>query len=64
MRPHADDFYNFVFFDDLVDDTVLNIDTSRTGACQVADEFFVGGWGLVGIFFKNFQNFQGFVFQS
>jgi len=41
MGPHANDFYGFGFFDDLVNDTVLDVYAAGIGAGKIADEFFI-----------------------
>lgn len=55
MSPHADHFNCLDIFDDLINQSVLNIDP--TGICtrQVAYKFFVW-WGIFEwIFFDDFQ---------
>jgi hypothetical protein len=37
MRPEADDFHNFFFFEYLIDEAVLNVDPSRKSAREVPD---------------------------
>jgi len=53
MGPHADDLYGFFIVEDLVNQPMLNINSSGTGAGQIADEFFMRRWYLVGILAKD-----------
>ena len=50
MRPHPDDLDGLDIIENLVDETMLNVDSSRACSGQVADELLIGRWRLVGIF--------------
>jgi hypothetical protein len=39
MGPHAKHFDSTFVFDDLIHETVLNIDAPRVGAAQISEEF-------------------------
>ena len=51
MRPHADNLYGLDIFQELVNQSMLNVDPSGIGAGQITYKFFVW-WGIFkGIFF-------------
>lgn len=64
VRPEPDDFNDFFFFKDLVDQTVLDIDPSRTSARQVAFQLFMRGRSLVGIAIEDTEHLDGLVFEA
>ena len=64
MSPHANDFDGVVFFNNLIDKSVLNINTPGICSMQITDEFFIGWRSFKGIAFKNFEKFKDFWFQS
>ncbi len=41
MRPHTEHFYDVLFFDDLIDQPVLDIDAMRVCPGKVAHRFFM-----------------------
>jgi len=40
MGPHTNDLYDFIFFNDLMDQAVLDIDVAGIGAGKIAYQFF------------------------
>ena len=64
VRPHSKHLHNPLLLEHLIDQTVLNIDPSQTGASQVADQFLVGWRGLERVLGQNCQQGLGFFFQS
>ena len=64
MRPHSNNFHNPFIFENLVDQSMLNIDAARICPSQITNKFFVSGRSLEGIDFKDFEKFFGFGFQS
>jgi hypothetical protein len=63
MGPHSDDFHGFEVIQNLVNQSVLDIDSSRVCAGQIAEQFFVGRGIVVGIFFEDFKQAFGLGFQ-
>jgi len=60
MAPQAQDFYDLFCFQNLIDEAMLDVDTSGIGPGQIANQLLVG-WGiLVGVLAENFQQFLGF----
>lgn len=55
MRPEADDFYDFFFLEDLVNEAVLDVDSAGIGAFEISDELLKGRGILKGIFLKNLK---------
>ncbi len=55
MGPHPDYFNDTFLLQHLINESVLDIDPPGIGACQVADQFFVGRWTLKWIFAKDIQ---------
>ena len=49
MRPHADDLDRFSGRKYLVDEAVLDVDSARVGAGQIADELLKRWWVLEGV---------------
>ena len=64
VRPKPDDLYGFLFFENLVDQAVLDIDPPRAGPDQVPSKLLVGRRRLEGIPLKDFQHFDGFAFKA
>ena len=60
MRPETDDFDGSGFFEDLIDEPVLDVDAAGIRAGKIADELFIWGRSLEGILTKDGQ--QGFSF--
>jgi hypothetical protein len=55
MGPHSDDLYRLKAVENLVDQTVLNADPSRTSTREIAHKFFVR-WGIpVRVFAEEIQ---------
>ena len=63
MRPKPDDFHGFFFFEDLVYQTVLDIDPSRTSARQVTLQLLIGRRSLERISLEDFQQLDGFILE-
>lgn len=51
--PHSDDFDGLDVVENLVDETMLNINSSGACSRKVTDKLLIGRWGLVGIFGQN-----------
>ena len=49
MRPQSQHFDNMLILQDLVDQAMLDIDTSGIGAAKITDEFLVGWRILEGV---------------
>jgi len=62
MGPHSDHLYCSDLLQDLVDKTVLNIDSPGVGPGKVADELLIGWRGLVRILGQNSKKFLGLFF--
>jgi hypothetical protein len=52
MGPHPDHFNDAVLFQHLIDKSMLDVDPAGIGACQVANQFFIGRWVLKRVFPK------------
>jgi hypothetical protein len=39
MGPHPEDFNNLLFLKNLIDESMLNVDSSRIGTREIADKF-------------------------
>jgi hypothetical protein len=63
MGTEADDLDDAPFFKDLVDQTALEADPSRAGACQIALKLLGGRRSHEGTPLKDFQQFDGLVFE-
>jgi len=50
MSPHSEDLDGSYLFQDLIDETVLDIDPTRIGSGKVSDQLFKGWRGLKRIF--------------
>ena len=57
MRPHADHFDHAIFFDDLIDEAVLDVDAPGIGACQIPNQLFKRGLFLIGVLRQNGEQF-------
>jgi hypothetical protein len=55
MCPHADDFHGFDIVQDLVNQPILNIDSSGISAGKVSHKLFVWRWVPVGVFSEDVQ---------
>ena len=55
VRPDAQHPDDLLFNEDLIDQSVLNIDATRVRASQVTDQLFVGRWVLKRMDGKNRQ---------
>ena len=64
MRPHPEDLDRPLFWQDLIDESVLEVDSSREGAREVAHELFESGRLLPGIRPKDFEELFGFFAQT
>ena len=64
VSPHAQNLYRSDIFQNLVDQSVLNIDPSGTGTSQITSELFIGRGSLVWIFRKDFEQLLRFRFHA
>ncbi len=64
MGPHADDFDDFLFLQDLVDQAMLNIDAAGISARQVTHQFFKSGGSAERVFADYFQQLDGLDFET
>jgi hypothetical protein len=55
MRPHPDDFDRLDIVENLIDETMLYVDSSGIGTREVSYELFEGGRILVRFFSKDIQ---------
>ena len=55
MRPHSQHTNDFFLNVYLIDETLLNIDSSLIGTDKIPDQLFVRRWILEGIICKNGQ---------
>lgn len=51
MRPHPNDFHNAPMFEDLIDETMLDVDAARIHSGQITDELLIPWRSLEGIDF-------------
>ena len=54
MRPHSQNLDDLVFFKDLVDQSVLNVDASGISAFEIAQQLLVARRCLVWVVNKDF----------
>ena len=59
MSPHSDDLDGSDLFQDLIDETVLDIDSTQIGSGKVTDQLFKGWRGLKRILGQDFKEFFG-----
>ena len=64
MRPHPEDFHRPLLWQDLVHESVLDVDSSREGAREVSHELFESGRLLAGIRPEDFDEFFGLFTQA
>lgn len=64
MGPHSDHLYCSDFLQDLINKTVLDIDSAGISSRKVADKFLEGRWRLVWILSKNIKEFSSPLFQA
>ena len=57
MCPHSDDLDSLDVVQNLVDETMLNIDSSGARSRKVSDKLLIRRWDFVGIFGENFEEF-------
>jgi hypothetical protein len=55
MSPHPDNFYGLYIIKDLVNETMLNIDSARQNAGKVSHKLPVWWWASIGVFSKDIQ---------
>lgn len=55
MGPHPQNLDCAFLFEDLVDESMLNVDASRISTRQISDELFERTWSLEGIPRQNFK---------
>ena len=61
MCPHAQHFDDMLFLENLIHESVLNVDPPGIRTLKISDQLLVRGWILEWVGFKNFQKF--FCFQ-
>jgi len=59
VRPHPEDFHRPLLWQDLIHESVLDVDSSREGAREVSHELFESGWLLAGIRPEDFEELFG-----
>ena len=64
VRPHPEDLYRSRFWQDLIDEPVLDVDSSRAGAREIANELLVARLLLPGIRSENLDEFLGLFAQA
>jgi hypothetical protein len=64
MRPHAQDFDDSLFFKNLINKPVLDVNTARVGACQITNQFFVRRRILIRIAANYIEQVLRLVFES
>lgn len=64
MAPKTDDLNGFNIGQDLVDQSVLDVDSPRIGPRQIAHQFFKGRGIVEGVGFHYFQEYFGFGFKA
>src|SRR3989344_2242453 len=57
LRPHPQYFDDFLLFEHLVHQSMLNVDAARIGSLQIAEETFKRRRGLERVFLKESQKF-------
>lgn len=60
VRPHPEDLDRPLLCQNLIHESVLDVDSSRERAREVAHELFESGWLLPGIRPKDFEKHFGF----
>ena len=55
MGPHPNDLHGLDVVENLVHESMLNIDSTGTGPCKLADELLIGRRGLVWIAGQEFE---------
>jgi len=63
MGPHPDHLHDVLLVQDLVDETMLNVDPSGVGTLEISQQL-LEGWGrLQGIIAQNVEQVLGFGFE-
>ena len=57
--PHPKDFHNVTFFEDLINEAMLNVDAARIRSGQITNELLVSRRSLERVEFKDFEQFFG-----
>jgi len=55
VRPHAKDPDVVQVVEDLAEESMLDVDSARVCASEIADQVFVRGWHPAGIFTENLE---------
>lgn len=63
VRPHSQNVDDLARFENLVNQTVLNVDPSRVTALQFPLQRFVSRWRSIRVFSQNLQKFGGMALQ-
>ena len=64
MRPHPNDFYCFDVIKNLVDESMLNINSSGARTDEITDKFFKWGRSLEWIFLEEIEKVFRICFQT
>lgn len=64
VRPHADDLHRTFRIEDLVDESMLDVDAAGICTCEVADQFLEGGRALPRIPAQDVEQLFGFIPQT
>ena len=64
MGPHADDFHGVLVFQNLIDQPMLDVDSTGVGSRQIADELFAGWRIRERVLGEDFQHRLRFLFQT
>lgn len=64
MRPHPEDLDRPLLWQNLIHESVLDVDSSREGAREVAHELFESGWLRQVLRPKDFEEHFGFFAQT
>ena len=62
VSPHSKNSNNLLLLEYFVDNSVLNVDSTRIATLELTDERFVSWRSLEGIIFEEFEDGEGFIF--
>lgn len=55
VSPHADDFYGLDIVQNLIDESLLDVDSPRIGSCKISHQAFIRRRSLKRIFSEDVQ---------
>ena len=64
MRPHPNDLDNAAILEDLVNETMMDVNAARVSSGQVTNKLLISRWSLERVDFEDFKQFFGFWFQA